>query len=58
MTQVAQRLDPLEKQAMELLVQSAGIQYGAIMVEIQVVEGKRKKTKVSVTKAVMDKYEG
>jgi hypothetical protein len=53
-----QKLERLEKEAVEMLVEAAGINYGAINVEIQVEAGKRKRTKLSVTKAVVDKFEG
>jgi hypothetical protein len=52
-----QKLEPLEKEAADLLVEAAGIQYGDITIEIQVEAGKRRRTRLSVTKAVVDKYE-
>ncbi len=49
-----QKLEPLEEKAVDMLVQAAGIQYGAINVEIQVKDGKRKRTEVMVRKTTVD----
>lgn len=57
MVEKAQQMDRLEKEAVEMLVEAAGIRYGAINVEIQVEDGKRRRTRLSVTKSVLDKFE-
>jgi len=57
MTHEAQKLEPLERQATDLLVRSSGLQYGAITVEIHVEAGKQKRTKLSITKAVVGKFD-
>jgi hypothetical protein len=52
--QSIQELESLEKQAVDLLMQSAGIKYGCITLEIQVKAGRRTRTEVSVKKTTLD----
>jgi len=49
-----QELELLEKQAVDLLMQSAGIKYGCITVEIQVKAGRRTRTELSVRKTTLE----
>jgi hypothetical protein len=49
-----QELEPMEEEAVDNLVKSAGIRYGQITVEIQVKNGRRSRTALSVKKTTVD----